>query len=194
MENKDQGHEYVPLAGDVGTWCGYLLTSTGPTCALSRSAEVHQVNAAKSTEPPSTAITQDSWESADQTFKTTLALAIEVAKASRKNGLWDTREDNVAEQMRYRIIYDLTQIARQREGGSVPSTGNVTVPSQPSPDSERSADVQGKLVEALRKIACFGAVEEEAHLAAGGGYGLFDEPHSVQVAREALALLDGEQK
>lgn len=34
-------HSYVPLRGDVGTWCGYTKDG-GMTCGLSATAEIHQ--------------------------------------------------------------------------------------------------------------------------------------------------------
>lgn len=42
---------------------------------------------------------------------------------------------------------------------------------------------------ALRTIATFDDARAGAHLAATGSYGRFDEPRSVQVAREALGMV-----
>jgi len=42
-------------------------------------------------------------------------------------------------------------------------------------------------VSALRKIAALDDAEANEQLAHSGSYSLFDEPHSVQAARKALA-------
>lgn len=47
---------------------------------------------------------------ASDVFKTTLKLAIEVAKVSRRSGNWSAREDGVADEQRARIISDLQWI------------------------------------------------------------------------------------
>jgi hypothetical protein len=46
--------------------------------------------------------------------------------------------------------------------------------------------------EALRKIAAFDDKDASSMLALTGSYGMFDEPGSVQIAREALSLLGEE--
>lgn len=43
------------------------------------------------------------------------------------------------------------------------------------------------LVHALRRIACFDDVIASARLAQTGSYSAFDEPGSVQIARETLS-------
>jgi hypothetical protein len=47
----------------------------------------------------------------------------------------------------------------------------------------------GKSETALREAACFGDRAAEDYLAKHGSYDLFDNPHRVQAAREALALI-----
>lgn len=48
------------------------------------------------------------------------------------------------------------------------------------------AEEAEKLREALRKIAAFDDVGASAYLKNHGSYGMFDEPGSVRIAREAL--------
>lgn len=42
------------------------------------------------------------------------------------------------------------------------------------------------LVDGLLKIATYGDIQANNHLKSTGSYGLFDEPNSVQIARDTL--------
>lgn len=50
----------------------------------------------------------------------------------------------------------------------------------------RMAHSFGGLVEALERIACYDDERAESRLRITGSYGSFDEPGSVEIAREAL--------